>query len=237
MSLLKRKLTNKINHFFDFYLPSGIRNNRFFLYPIFFVLLKGRMVREFMDFKKNVYDFTDLEIEIFYSKISSIISNRETDLNPKCIDKILLTIDKKGDNKKILDVGCGEGYILNRLSKFCNSDNLYGSDFIEATNNSHYKFSKAEITDLPYEDKYFDIVICTHTLEHVVNLEKAINELIRVCKDTLIVVMPKQKYNMYTFDLHINFFNNRSEVSRLFDIDEYELDIIDGDWFYVGKNK
>tara|TARA_Y100000816_G_scaffold234035_1_gene179523 strand:+ start:458 stop:607 length:150 start_codon:yes stop_codon:yes gene_type:complete len=49
--------------------------------------------------------------------------------------------------------------------------------------------------------------------------------------------MPKQKYNMYTFDLHINFFNNRSEVSRLFDIDEYELDIIDGDWFYVGKNK
>ena len=43
-----------------------------------------------------------------------------------------------------------------------------------------------------------------------INLEKAINELIRVCKDTLIVVMPKQKYNKYTFDLHINFFNNRS---------------------------
>ena len=98
-----------------------------------------------MDFKKNVYDFTDLEIEIFYSKISSIISNRETDLNPKCIDKILLTINKNGDNKKILDVGCGEGYILNRLSKFCNSDNLYGSDFIEATNNSIINFQRLKL--------------------------------------------------------------------------------------------
>ena len=237
MSLLKRNVTTKINYLFDNYLPFRIRNNRFLLYPLYFFLLKGKRVNEFMDFKKNVYDFTELEIEKFYSKISSIISNRETDLNQKSIDRILSIIDKKGSNQTILDVGCGDGYMLNKISKICNPENLYGVDFIDVIYNPNWAFTRANITDLPYDDKYFDIVICTHTLEHVIDIKKAVLELIRVCKKTLIVVMPKQKYNLYTFDLHINFFNTKNKVSKLFNINTYELDIIDGDWFYVGKKK
>ena len=145
---------------------------------------------------KNVYHYTDLEIEKFYSKISTILSNRETDLNQKSIDRILSISNKKGMNQSILDVGCGEGYLLNKITKVYNLDNLHGADFVDFCENTNWSFTKTDITNLPYEDKYFDIVICTHTLEHVVDLKKAVLELIRVCKKTLIVVIPKQKYNL-----------------------------------------
>ena len=237
MSLLKRNVTTKINYLFDNYLPFRIRNNRFLLYPLYFFLLKGKMVNEFMDLKKNINKYTDLEIENFYSKISTIISSRKTDLNQKSIDKILSIINNNDNNQSILDVGCGEGYLLNEISRISNAENLYGVDFCKISNNPDWKFTKAKITDLPYDDKSFDLVICTHTLEHVVNIKKAVSELTRVCKNTLIVVVPKQKYNLYTFDLHIHFFNSKSEVYNQFNINNYELDIIDGDWFYVGKKK
>ena len=38
------------------------------------------------------------------------------------------------------------------------------------------------ITKLPLEDDYFDLIICNHVLEHIENDEDAIKELYRVLK-------------------------------------------------------
>ena len=40
----------------------------------------------------------------------------------------------------------------------------------------------ADINNLPFKDKSFDFIICTHLLEHIIDLEKALKELIRVGK-------------------------------------------------------
>jgi ubiquinone/menaquinone biosynthesis C-methylase UbiE len=41
---------------------------------------------------------------------------------------------------------------------------------------------KADITDIPYSDNSFDIIYCSHVLEHVVDDRKALRELNRVLK-------------------------------------------------------
>lgn len=44
------------------------------------------------------------------------------------------------------------------------------------------KIIKIDITDIQYDDNYFDFIICNHVLEHVPNDVKAIGELYRVLK-------------------------------------------------------
>lgn len=41
---------------------------------------------------------------------------------------------------------------------------------------------RADITDIPFEDNYFDAILCNHVLEHVPDDHKAMNELYRVLK-------------------------------------------------------
>jgi SAM-dependent methyltransferase len=41
---------------------------------------------------------------------------------------------------------------------------------------------KADITDIPFEDNFFDVIICNHVLEHIPNDHKAMTELYRVMK-------------------------------------------------------
>jgi SAM-dependent methyltransferase len=41
---------------------------------------------------------------------------------------------------------------------------------------------KADITDLPFPDDSFDVILCSHVLEHVVDDRKAMRELYRVLR-------------------------------------------------------
>ncbi len=42
---------------------------------------------------------------------------------------------------------------------------------------------KADILDLPFEDNTYDVIICNHVLEHIVDDRKAMSELYRVMKN------------------------------------------------------
>lgn len=49
-------------------------------------------------------------------------------------------------------------------------------------------FVEADVENLPFKDKVFDFVFCSHLLEHVNDPEKAIKELVRVSKKGYIEV-------------------------------------------------
>ena len=86
----------------------------------------------------------------------------------------------------------------------------HGVDFIieplTAERHPSIRFTAAPIESLPFPDGHFDTVICTHVLEHILDLRKALQELRRVCARQLIVVVPLEREYLFTFNPHIHFF-------------------------------
>ncbi|SIT95633.1 Methyltransferase domain-containing protein [Epilithonimonas bovis DSM 19482] len=65
------------------------------------------------------------------------------------------------------------------LRRFKKMDNL---DYTSADLFSPIVDVKADILDLPFADNSFDVIICNHVLEHIVDDKKAMSELYRVMK-------------------------------------------------------
>ena len=61
---------------------------------------------------------------------------------------------------------------------------------------------KADICDLPFEDKTYDLILCNHVLEHIPDDLKAMSELYRVLKKggTLIAQVPLDENRNSTFE-------------------------------------
>lgn len=73
---------------------------------------------------------------------------------------------------------------------------------------------KADVeTGLPFPDEFFDTILASHILEHVIHFDKAWNEIHRVLKTngTIEIVVP---YGYNTDPYHIRFFDLKS-IKRL----------------------
>lgn len=79
------------------------------------------------------------------------------------------------DNLKVLHFGPEEVF----QKAFRAMPNL---DYISADLDSPLAMVKMDITDILYEDNSFDVILCIHVLEHVIDDQKAIRELFRVLK-------------------------------------------------------
>lgn len=94
---------------------------------------------------------------------------------------------KPGD--KILDVGCGKGFLLYDFTKVVPGVEIYGLDISDyaianAKEEIKDKLQVGNATSLPYPDDYFDLVISITTLHNLHNydLDKALREIERVGK-------------------------------------------------------
>jgi SAM-dependent methyltransferase len=216
----------------DEYVPAFIRNSYWFMYPFYFFAYRGKNIKKVMNFKSLVRSFTPDEYSKFYSELNSISRNRKTDLTEKQVRFILKNISI--DTKSILDVGCGKGYLLERIKKEYPAIGLAGTDVVGQPTVSDIDFCPGNITALPFADEAFDTVICTHTIEHILDLPLAIKELERVSQKQLIIVTPCQRYFYYTLDEHINFFPEKEMLTSLFSSQYFICEKIDFDWVYIG---
>ncbi len=62
-------------------------------------------------------------------------------------------------------------------------------NYIDADINPNYANHVIDITDIPYQNAYFDIIICAHVLGHIPDEQKAISELFRVIKPGGVVLI------------------------------------------------
>lgn len=226
---LSRDLTLRIHAIFDQWLPPVLRDQRWFMGPFLRVLYKHR-TRDYLDFKDKAFAMDEGEFRDTYRRVNDVMFDRETDLNRACVARIL----KEVRGPKVLEVGCGQGYLTKLLAKeyeVSAADIVIGDELRAAL--PDVAFQECNIEALPFADRAFDTVVCTHTLEHVRNLGAALDELRRVARRVIIVV-PRQRPYQYTFDMHLSYFPY--EWSLLFAFaptGAYVCEDIGGDWFYM----
>jgi ubiquinone/menaquinone biosynthesis C-methylase UbiE len=115
--------------------------------------------------------------------------------------------ERVGDltGKRVLDLGCGNG----RFSKFLQGKGaiVYGVDSCQEMldqNNISHKY-RVPVTELPFENDFFDAVLSVWTLQHLdtVSLVRASNEIERVLKSRgnlyLIEQTSKKKRTRYGY--------------------------------------
>lgn len=229
---MNRRVTNTIRFVMDELIPPFVRDSRVFMYPFYLFAYRGKNIREVMDFKTNVYRYTPEEYANFYRGLNTISRNRQTDLNQACIQFILDQISSS--DAKILDVGCGGGFMLNKLAERFPNAQLTGFDIKEPEHHDKFEFVGGNVELLPFENDSFDVVISSHLVEHLIELEVCLNEMKRVAKKKLIVVTPCQRYFYYTLDEHVNFFPFEGSLTSKIGLTNFKCEKLNGDWAYIG---
>lgn len=110
-------------------------------------------------------------------------------------------LKKESKQLSVLDVGGASG---NFERFFIRNFNIKKEDFQftildikDVEQSDDFAFIQANAYDLPFEDNYFDIVISISCLEHLSKRErkKASNELKRVTRDKLFILLPIESNN------------------------------------------
>ena len=153
-------------------------------------------------------------------------------MNQACIDFILEKVDSTSAN--LIDIGCGSGYLLGKVGEKFPTIQLNGFDIKTPSGNEAFNYIHGNIEKLPFEDDAFDVVVCCHTIEHLLKLDVCINELVRITKKQLFIVTPCQRFFYYTLDEHVNFFPFKERLTSILPIADYECYNLNGDWAYLG---
>lgn len=109
------------------------------------------------------------------------------------LDKVIKVVDLK--DKKILDMGCGEGVWLDMFKEFTEPENIFGFDIDNEGINKFLELEKSESSKIPpnnlkickaekldFESEIFDIIFSNEVIEHVEDDLKTLEESFRVLK-------------------------------------------------------
>jgi|AntRauTorcE11897_2_1112592.scaffolds.fasta_scaffold00876_14 2-polyprenyl-3-methyl-5-hydroxy-6-metoxy-1,4-benzoquinol methylase len=126
--------------------------------------------------------------------------------NPPTVARFQMLEDLLDDNVvKVLDIGCGDGYLLHRVGTAYPDAELYGIDteehaikladdyLDEYRHNS--TLSQGSAYELPFGAEKFDTVLMTEVIEHLEDPELALSEANRVLRNggTFLVTTPNQQ--------------------------------------------
>jgi len=87
--------------------------------------------------------------------------------------------------KRVLDVGCGKGRFARLFQQREPAAEIWGLDISEEMLRlvpAGIHTRAGSMTELPFEDGFFDAAYATESLEHAVEIERAVAEICRVVK-------------------------------------------------------
>ncbi len=152
------------------------------------------------------------------------------------VAKEMIEYYKLPDRPKILDIGCGKGFLLYDFLKCIPNAEIHGIDISEyAISNSkpeiRGKLLVGNATELPWNDNYFDLVISINTFHnlHTYELEKALVEMERVGKEYKYICVESysnevQKANLLYWQVTCEAFNTPQEWKWWFKHSKYSGD-------------
>lgn len=132
--------------------------------------------------------------------------------------------------KNVLEIGVGNKTVSDYLKKIgidvttCDFDKNLNSDII------------ADVRNLPFKEKSFDVVLCAEVLEHIPyqNFSKALKEIYRVTSNSAIITLPHFSLTYFYLGLKLIPYIPKKEVSLL--VDYPVKHIFEGEHYWeVGK--
>ena len=176
------------------------------------------------------YDYWDGDRRICYGGYKYIPGRWEK------VAKKFIDFYKLGSNSKILDIGCGKGYLLYDLKKLIPDCEIFGIDISRyAINNCKKEISKnltiGSSCELPWGNNYFDLVISINTLHNLYcfELEKSLLEIERVGKQNKYICVEsyrneEEKANLLYWQVTCEGFYNTYEWTWWFEKCKYNGD-------------
>jgi 2-polyprenyl-3-methyl-5-hydroxy-6-metoxy-1,4-benzoquinol methylase len=119
-----------------------------------------------------------------------VIRERRDRYRTELTDQAVLDAIGPCEGQRVLDAGCGEGYLARRLASL--GADVVGVDacqgLIDAAKSvppghaGSVSFTCASVDAIPIEDAVFDLVVCNHLFSHLQDPSRAIHEFGRVLK-------------------------------------------------------
>ncbi|QNU67068.1 methyltransferase domain-containing protein [Ruminiclostridium herbifermentans] len=124
---------------------------------------------------------------------SSLEQSRSFYWKEDSLNEFLDFIDTTKVYPKVLDVGCGTGFMTEILAKHLKAENVIGVDLNEQSLGIAKKrlvdlkldkiqYQKGNIHELEFEDNSFDLVFCHYVLVDCQKPDKVLSEMFRVAK-------------------------------------------------------
>ena len=180
--------------------------------------------------KKFDFDYWDGDRKICYGGYHYIKGRWEK------VALALVNHYKLPEEAKILDVGCGKGYLLYDFKKILPKADVYGLDISKyALTNAKEEIKEnltlGSATNLPWPKDYFDLVISINTIHclYAYDLKKAITEIERVGKNNKYICVESyrneiEKANMLYWQVTCEAFNTPEEWKWWFESNGYTGD-------------
>ncbi len=201
------------------------------MFPFFKLLFKDK-AELFLDFRQAAPYMNEKELKDLYRETAQCNLLKETDLNIEC----LRIIPKKVVGMTVLDVGGGRGVLAKSLAK---KYKVKACDIVLSScdDADQIEWREGNVENLPYIDNEVDTVVCTHVLEHVKDIERAMQELRRVASRCIIIVVPRERPYRFAFNLHLSFFPYEFSVltvlAKNISPTHFSVENIAGDWLYI----
>ncbi len=173
---------------------------------------RARSLREHMEIYEKVYrsvyreypSLQDHALTVYYN-VPAEVRRLQLEVRHDFFDEAYRQLFQGKDELKVLDCGCGEGLVVERINEVCSSSpEFFGNDISETLlkqanrrlKGARFHPVQCPAEELPFPDEQFDIVLSSHVIEHTHDPRLAMSEMVRVMRigGVLLLIAPREEW-------------------------------------------